>query len=96
MRGDTPTIPRDLGGMGEAVQANDGLRAARLAHPSPRYPDEPLSRSELAELAAAEVNRRTGREVPIDAHYIAKMERGGCPYVGCQAAAWREVASGCR
>ncbi|HEY4004012.1 MAG TPA: hypothetical protein VGM60_02335 [Pseudonocardia sp.] len=62
--------------MGEAVQANDELRAARLAHPSPRYPEEPLSRSELAELAAAEVNRRTGREVPIDAHYIAKLERG--------------------
>jgi hypothetical protein len=68
--------PRDLGGMGEAVQANDELCAARLAHPSPRYPDEPLSRSELAELAAAEVTRRTGREVPIDAHYIAKLERG--------------------
>jgi hypothetical protein len=30
----------------------------------------------LAEFVAAEVFARTGREAPVDAHYVAKLERG--------------------
>jgi hypothetical protein len=55
---------------------NDQLRAARTAHPSVRAPGRGLSRAELAEMVAAEVFGCTAREVPIDAHYIAKLERG--------------------
>jgi hypothetical protein len=58
------------------VEPNRALRAAREAHPSPRAPGLPLSRAELAELVAAEVFARTDREVPVDAHYVAKLERG--------------------
>lgn len=58
------------------MDANDELRAARRAHPSSRYPGEPLSRAELAELVAAHIHRRTRREAPVDSHYIAKLERG--------------------
>jgi hypothetical protein len=58
------------------VDRNDDLRAARMARPSPRNPPAPLSRAELAELAAAEVHRRTGRVSPLDAHYVARLERG--------------------
>jgi hypothetical protein len=58
------------------VEPNRALRAAREAHPSPRIPGAPLSRAELAELVAAEVFARTGREAPVDAHYVAKLERG--------------------
>ncbi len=57
------------------MAGNERLRAARLARPSPRRPGEPLSRAELAELVAATVHRRTERTVPLDAHYIAKLER---------------------
>jgi hypothetical protein len=58
------------------VEPNRDLRAARQARPSLRVPGTPLGRAELAELVAAEVYRRTGREAPVDAHYIAKLERG--------------------
>jgi hypothetical protein len=58
------------------VDPNTQLRAARLARPSLRSPREPLGRAELAELVAAEVYRLTGREAPVDAHYVAKLERG--------------------
>lgn len=58
------------------MEPNRALRAAREVHPSLRLPDVPLGRAELAELVAAEVFARTGREVPVDAHYIAKLERG--------------------
>lgn len=64
------------------VQANEQLRAARSACSSPRNPAEALSRTELAELVAAEVYRRTGREAPVDAHYIAKLERGAIRWPG--------------
>jgi tetratricopeptide (TPR) repeat protein len=66
------------------VDANDELRAARRAHPSSRYPGEPLSRAELAELVAADIYRRTGREAPIDSHYVAKLERGVIRWPGRQ------------
>jgi hypothetical protein len=58
------------------VEPNRELRAAREARPSPRAPGLPLSRAELAELVAAEVFCRIGREAPVDAHYVAKLERG--------------------
>ena len=58
------------------MEPNRELRAAREAHPSPRAPGTPLSRAELAELVAAEVYRHTRREAPVDAHYVAKLERG--------------------
>jgi hypothetical protein len=58
------------------VEPNRELRAAREARPSVRIPGTPLGRAELAELVAAEVYRRTGREAPVDAHYVAKLERG--------------------
>lgn len=64
------------------VQANEQLKAARAACSSPRNPAEGLSRTELAELVAAEVYRRTGREAPVDAHYIAKLERGAIRWPG--------------
>ena len=58
------------------MEPNRALRAAREARPSVRVPGIPLARAELAELVAAHVYRRTGREAPIDAHYVAKLERG--------------------
>lgn len=58
------------------MERNDDLRAARLSLPSPTDPAVPLSRAELAELVAAEAYRRTGREAALDAHYVAKLERG--------------------
>lgn len=58
------------------MEPNRELRAARQARPSLRVPGTPLGRAELAELAAADVYRRTGREAPVDAHYVAKLERG--------------------
>lgn len=58
------------------MEPNRELRAARDARPSLRDPGRPLGRAELAELVAAEVFARTRREVPVDAHYIAKLERG--------------------
>jgi hypothetical protein len=64
------------------VEANADLRAARLARPSLRSPGEPLSRAELAELVSAEVYRRTRREAPVDAHYMAKLERGAIRWPG--------------
>jgi hypothetical protein len=58
------------------VEPNRALRAVREARPSVRVPGTSLSRAELAELVTAELYRRTGREAPIDAHYVAKLERG--------------------
>lgn len=64
------------------MQPNDQLKAARAVCSSRRRSGEVLSRAELAELVAAEVYRRTGREVPVDAHYIAKLERGAIRWPG--------------
>lgn len=64
------------------VEPNTQLRAARLARPSSRSPGHPLSRGELAELVAAEVHRSAGHEAPVDAHYVAKLERGAIRWPG--------------
>lgn len=55
---------------------NEALRAARLARPSVRVPGERMGRAELAELLAAHVHESTREVVPVDAHYVAKLERG--------------------
>lgn len=64
------------------MERNDDLRAARLARPSLRDPSAPLSRAELAELAAAHVHAATGRVAPLDAHYVARLERGAIRWPG--------------
>jgi hypothetical protein len=55
---------------------NDRLRAARLARPSPCLPGEPMSRAELAEAVNAHLWDVTGRQHALDAHAIARYERG--------------------
>lgn len=74
---DRPNPPR-----ADAPRANAALRAARLARPSPRDRSRSLSRAELAELAAAEVHARSGRVAPLDAHYVARLERGAIRWPG--------------
>lgn len=73
------------------MERNDELRAARLSRPSRREPGEPLSRAELAEIAAAEAYRRTGRVARIDAHYVARLERGAIRWPG---RAYRQAFAG--
>jgi hypothetical protein len=58
------------------MEANQQLRALRLARTSRLSPGEPLSRSELAELVNAQVEETTGRVGALDANYIGKLERG--------------------
>ncbi|WP_245848504.1 NB-ARC domain-containing protein [Lentzea kentuckyensis] len=55
---------------------NELLRAARERTESRRHAGERLSRHELAELANAHLWTRHGRKVELDAHYVAKLERG--------------------
>lgn len=74
---DRPDPPR-----ADPPPANGALRAARLARPSPRDRSRSLSRAELAELAAAEVHARSGRVAPLDAHYVARLERGAIRWPG--------------
>jgi hypothetical protein len=59
-----------------ATPANDLLRAARLACPSPSLPGEPMSRTELAEAVNAHLWEVTGRQHALDAHALARYERG--------------------
>ncbi|WP_250290802.1 hypothetical protein [Frankia sp. CiP1_Cm_nod1] len=56
---------------------NDLLRHARLRLDSMRSPGENISRQELADLVASWIfQEKDGRVVPIDDHYIGKLERG--------------------
>jgi len=69
------------GSVGHSVRvgngnANDRLRAARLAQPSPTLPGEVMSRSELADAVNAHLWHATGRRFALDAHTIARYERG--------------------
>ena len=51
-----------------------------------------LSRPELAEAVAARVFERSGREAPVDGHYVAKLERGAIRWPGREyRAALRDV-----
>ncbi len=57
-------------------EPNSALRAARERTKSRRAPDEPMSRSELAEAVCAWFWETTQRRYGLDGHYIAKLERG--------------------
>lgn len=57
-------------------QRNDLLRRARLRTPSPSDRTRPMSQRELAEALTAHVFRKTERDVPLDRHYISRLERG--------------------
>ena len=52
------------------------LRAARERRPSPSAPGEPASRAEVAEAVNAWLWETTGKRHALDAHYLAKLERG--------------------
>jgi hypothetical protein len=60
---------------------NDRLRAAREGATSPRLPGSSLSRVELAHAVNVWVEQHTGRAGALDAHYVARLERGAvrCP-----------------
>jgi hypothetical protein len=55
---------------------NTRLRQARLRTPSPADGRYVMSRQELAEAVNAHVFRATGRVSVMDAHYVARLERG--------------------
>ncbi|WP_300013744.1 XRE family transcriptional regulator [Pseudonocardia sp.] len=56
--------------------ANDALRAARLSRPSALLDGEPMSRGELADAANAHLWQTTHTRYALDAHTIARYERG--------------------
>jgi tetratricopeptide (TPR) repeat protein len=58
------------------VEPNSKLRALRESRHSPTFPGEPMSGAELAEAVNAELWRATGRRYALDAHTIARYERG--------------------
>ncbi|GAB2790822.1 hypothetical protein [Amycolatopsis magusensis] len=57
-------------------EPNRLLRAARERLPSPGAPGEHASRSEVAEAVNAWLWETTGKRHLLDAHYLAKLERG--------------------
>jgi hypothetical protein len=57
-------------------EPNRLLRAARESTASREVPGAHMSRRELAEAAARWLRQSTGRVVALDAHYVAKLERG--------------------
>jgi hypothetical protein len=58
------------------------LREARQRTPSPMDPTRSMSRSDLAEAVCAWLWRDKGIQVALDAHYIAKLERGAVRRTG--------------
>jgi hypothetical protein len=68
----------EYGRLGEVKlpEANDQLKKARESAASSVVPGERMSRHELAERVNAWVFDSTGETVSLDAHYIAKLERG--------------------
>jgi hypothetical protein len=64
------------------VEPNEQLRRVRLSRPSPVHRGEPLSRAELAEAVNAELWRTTGKRYALDAHTIARYERGAVRWPG--------------
>ncbi|MFD5090451.1 hypothetical protein ACFWMR_07615 [Amycolatopsis thailandensis] len=58
------------------AEANRLLRAARERLPSPGAPGERASRAEVAEAVNAWLWEATGKRHALDAHYLAKLERG--------------------
>lgn len=70
------------------MEQNELLRAARLACRSARVPGARLGRAELAEAVNAHLWTVTGRRYALDAHSIARYERG---VVRWPSAAYREA-----
>ncbi|MCA1227937.1 MULTISPECIES: hypothetical protein [unclassified Saccharopolyspora] len=68
MTGDSSARPRP--------ERNERLRRTREALPSRLAPGEPLSRAELAEAVNDYLLETTGKRWALDAHHIAKWERG--------------------
>ncbi|GAA4024910.1 hypothetical protein GCM10022247_56680 [Allokutzneria multivorans] len=58
------------------AQPNDLLRAARERRPSRLAPGEPMSRQELAQAVNEWLWTTTGRRYELDAHAVARWERG--------------------
>ncbi|MDN5750144.1 MAG: hypothetical protein L0H64_16800 [Pseudonocardia sp.] len=56
--------------------ANDALRVARLSRPSSVLDGEPMSRGELADAVNAHLWQTTHTRYALDAHTIARYERG--------------------
>lgn len=63
-------------------QPNDQLREARLNTPSRALPGEPMSRGELADAVNAWLWETTGKRYSLDAHTIARYERGSVRWPG--------------
>jgi hypothetical protein len=57
-------------------EPNRLLRTARERMPSPSAPGEPASRAEVAEAVNAWLWETTRKRYALDAHYLAKLERG--------------------
>jgi len=77
---------------GMVRQPNDRLREARLRIASPSGSGRPMSQRELAEALTAHVFRTTARVVPLDRHYVSRIERGVRRYpIADYRAAFRAV-----
>lgn len=63
-------------------QPNDMLRDARLNARSRVLPNEPMSRRELAEAVNAWLWETTGKRFDLDAHAVARYERGAVRWPG--------------
>ena len=61
---------------------NERLRARREATPSANAPGEPMSRAELAEAVNRHLWTTTGKRYGLDAHTIARYERGVVQWPG--------------
>lgn len=57
-------------------QPNDQLLTARVRNPSRAVPGEPMSRQEPAEAVNTWLRQTTGKHYSLDAHTIARYERG--------------------
>jgi hypothetical protein len=62
--------------------ANDQLRAARERTASPTYPDECLSRQELAELVNTWIYEHHHTVVQASANWVGQLERGTIRWPG--------------
>lgn len=69
------TKPRTRQGI-DVYERNQLLRAARERTPSQRLPEVGMSRQELAEAVNSWVRMNAGRPGALDAHYVARLERG--------------------
>lgn len=70
--------------MAQAAQPNDLLRTARERSPSRLAPGDCMSRGELAEAVNAYLWDATGEHYELDAHAVARYERGAVRWPGAQ------------